>query len=572
MANELNYTNFNFEDLVTQLQNRVQEKDAWKDIYRSGTGQMLLEVMAYVLNMGLYYTERRAQESYLPTARHRSSVVNLVALLGYQPKRKVSAVGNLQFTLGSAKTKIVFVPKYTECQSSTGVTYLTNASAAIEKGNTEVVVEAIQGEIVTIENNSDGTLNQSYRINDTNVENSGDTNNPSLRITINGNVWTPVTSFIRSNSTSRHYRILNNMDGTITIIFGDNVNGLAPESGSTIRIRYIRSNGSDGNLANLGQITTINDTLYDEDGAVVSDASVTNTSSFLGGDDEESVDEIKYEAPRVFKTGDRAVTREDFMAILENYPGVAAANVWGENEEAELAGVPAVQEMLNLVRIAVVLTDWELPDETFQSVLGDFLYDNSMLTVKYEFVDPDILQVIPVLNIVVNRGYSLTGTQADVSTAISDEFVLGDTTKIGTLVKYSQILSAIHELDGVSYATMVLEIIKELSEDYDSVHDWGGILEATEIEPESIRLFVDNTEVGTDSDNGDGTGSFTDGGGYTIAGDVDYATGELTLDITPAPSAVHVRYQQAGDGNIRPTFRQICRLYGVDVESIQTNS
>jgi len=136
MSNDLNYTIYDFEQAVVQLQNRLQSKGAWLDIYRSSTGEMLIELLAYILNLGMYYTERRAEESYLPTARLRSSVRNLVQLLNYQPKRKTSATGNLVFSITSPLTKIVYIPKYTECESVDGIKFLTNISAAIEKGQT----------------------------------------------------------------------------------------------------------------------------------------------------------------------------------------------------------------------------------------------------------------------------------------------------------------------------------------------------------------------------------------------------------------------------------------------------
>ena len=92
MSNNLDYVNYDFDDLVVQLINRLSQGDAWKDTYRSATGEMLIELLAYVGNLVLYYIERRAEESYIATAKNRSSVVNLVKLLNYNPKRKVSSI------------------------------------------------------------------------------------------------------------------------------------------------------------------------------------------------------------------------------------------------------------------------------------------------------------------------------------------------------------------------------------------------------------------------------------------------------------------------------------------------
>lgn len=565
----LNYASYEFTDLVQQFQDRIKLTDSWKDIYRSGTGQTLIELIAYALNVGLYYTERRATESYLPTARLMSSVKNLVSLLNYQPKRKSSAIGNLTFSLAVSQLTTVFIPKYTECQSVSGIKYLTNEEATIEKGQTSVTVDSIQGRLVTVEVSASGATTQEYLINSTSVENNADSTNRTIRVTVNSEDWTIVDSFIDSDASSKHYRVINDQDGTVTIQFGDGVNGLIPESGDGIVMQYIESDGLSGNVANAGVINTINSTLYDED-SVAATVTVTNPGSFLGGDDEESMEEIRYEAPRVFRTGQRAVTKDDYITIIENYPGVANVNVWGETEEAAAAGVSSVISMRGIARISMILQDWLTADATFKAIISDYLYTNyAELTTRYEFIEPVILYVMPKVVLRVQDGHSLSNTQTLVDAAIAEQFVLGDTTKLGTIVKYSSVLGAITDVDGVSYANMTLEIYKDLVANYLSGYNYGATLDATDILPESVRLFVDGVYVTTDSDNGDGTGSLSSAGSHTISGSIDYSTGVILLDISPSPgSSIYVRYQQDGDGNIEPTVRQIAKLYDVDFTSV----
>ena len=389
---------------------------------------------------------------------------------------------------------------------------------------------------------------------------------------VDGVEWTLVSSFINSDTEDTHYKIVNNMESTVSIIFGDGVNGKVPPNGSTVAITYVRTDGLDGNVTYTGKITTLNDTIYDEDGTAVTNITVNNNGSFLGGDVEEDIEEIRYEAPRVFATGDRAVSKTDFISILENYSGVANVNVWGENEEAEADGVDADYEMLNKVKMSIILQEWELPDTNFKTVLSEYIYNKSMLTVKYEFVTPIFLNVIPTLRVVVSTGYSLSQAQSDIDNVVADEFILGDTTKLGTIIKYSEVLSAIHDLASVSYATMTLEIRKDLIDTYDSFFDWGEALEAIDIKPESCRLFIDDVYVTTDVNGGAGVGTFSNVGIYTINGTVNYTTGVVLLDISPVASFVCIRYQQNKYGNIEPTFKQIAKLYDVDVENIEMES
>jgi len=560
----INYANTDFESIVLDLRNRLKLRGSWKDIGASGTGETLIELLAFVLTNGNYYTERRATESYLPTAKLLSSVKNLVALIGYQPKRKASAVGKLTFSIALPLTKNVYIPKYTSCKSASDVEYLTNEDVVIEKGQTSVIANSIQGKLTQLEISSNGAVSNNILINSTEVENS----ESSIKVVVDGNLWTKVNSFLNSDSDSTHYRVVNEIDGNTSVVFGDGVNGLIPTSGSSIVITYIKSAGLDGNVINIGSVTILDSTIYDEDGSTVT-VTVTNSSSFLGGDDEEDIEEIRYEAPRVFKTGDRAVSKDDFITILENYSGVANANVWGENEEALADEVSAVQSMLNKVKMCVILQNWELLDDTFESTLSDYIYDESMITVKYEFVDPVLLDTIPVLTLKVSTGYSMSDAQDAAESAISDQFVLGGTTKLGSMIKYSNVIAAVDDLESIAYVNMVLEIRKELDDDYDSSCNYGVLLDATAIKPGTVRLFVNGSYVLTDTDSGDGTGVFSGSDPYTISGTINYETGVILLDINPSPTSdIHVRYQQDEDGNIVTTFMQIAKLYDVDVESI----
>ena len=150
-TNELNFVNYSFDDLVTQLTNRLKEKGAWKDTYRSSTGSMLIELFAAVANLVLYYVERRAEESYILTAKNKSSIINLVRLLNYIPKRKISALGVLKFTLiQGVHTEMVFIQKYTQCLTTGGIKFLVSEDVTILVGQTFVEANAIQGELFSL--------------------------------------------------------------------------------------------------------------------------------------------------------------------------------------------------------------------------------------------------------------------------------------------------------------------------------------------------------------------------------------------------------------------------------------
>jgi hypothetical protein len=555
MANELNYASYDFDDAVDQLIARLQASDATKDTYRSSTGEMLVELYAYVANLVLYYIERRAEETYLATAKNKSSVINIVRALNYTPKRKVSATGYLTFSINTPIAYSIFIPKYTECQTASGIKYVTSEDTVLLAGQSSVTVAAIQGEKILIEQTADGVASQEFKISSDSVENT------NLRFLVDGVEWTLVTSFINSIATSLHYMLRTELDDTVTVLVGDGVNGAIPASGSTINTIYVKSDGANGNAYSAGVITTVNSVLYDITGTIQT-LTVTNADTFLGGDGAEDIEEIRYEAPRVFKTGDRLVTKDDYIAVLENYAGVANANAWGENEETA-----PDYTMFNTVRLVVLLENWAIPGTSFKSTLSTYLYTKSMMTVKYEFITPEIIYVIPTLIVKCDKGVSLADTQDSIEEVISDLFVLGTTTRLGVSKRIGDVIAAVEGVSGVSYSHVTLDIYKAL--DTGSTYDYYDTLEAVDITPGSVRLYDGTTLMATD----DGSNGWISEAGYTVTGSVDYATGVVAVDITGSiAGTVSVKYTQdnaaADEGDIVVTKKQICALQSTLITSI----
>lgn len=564
MANiKLNYAKYDIQEIITQLQSFLQQTDTWKDIYRSSTGQTLIELFAGVLNVGMFYVERRAQESYIDTARLRSSLINLVSLLNYKVRRKTSARGILTFSIDNPINKIIYIPKYTVCSSGDGTKFLTSEAGAIKKGDTSIDLRCIQGELVEMTITANGALGQEYTISDTAIENSADKLNPTFKVVIDNIEWKQVNSFFESKPDDKHFILTYTLNDYVNVKFGDNIKGLAPAAGSQIQISYIRSAGLAGNVALEDIVKTVESPIYNESNEPVS-INVTNETSILGGADEESTEAIRYNAPRVFKTGERAVTREDFTTLIHAFAGVAAVNVWGENEEAAYKGVGVDFTMLNKVKMAILLQNWQLPTERFKEELTKYLYDYSMLTVKYEFVEPVILQIIPDIVIKVKSGYSFSQTHAEVRNAIAQFFELGVASQLGGIIKYSNIVNAVDDLPGVAYHNLTLKIKKQLDKDNTL---FTTTLDAFPILPESVQLYINNELITTDINQRDGTGEFT---ADDVTGTIDYATGDVSITIDPIEEddIVSVRYQQNADGNINLKFFEIAKFEDLNVLSI----
>ncbi len=571
--NPINYVNYDFDDLVTELENRLKLNGVWKDTYESGTGQMLIEFYAYLANLVLFYLARRVEEGYIATAQNKSSILNLVQLINYSPKRVTSSIGTLTFSLAETSSTTVHIPQYTECQTTNAVKFLTIQDITIAINELTNSVAGIQGELVELEYAGDGTADREIAISDTLVENDEHTRyRPfySFRVLIDGVEWTKVSSFLSSDNTDTHYKLKAETDDTLTVIFGDDVNGKAPESDSTIRIKYIRSDGADGNIYETGRVTTLNSVIYDGDSAEVT-VTVTNSSTCSGGDAAEDMEEIRAEAPDVFATGDRLVIKADFMAFILNYESVADVNVWGENEET-----PPNYDMFNTVRICILLDDWAHPPTSFKTALSSDLYGKSMMTVKYEYIQADVLDVVVTVDAIVRKGYGLSQTQSDIDDAIAAHFVLGSTTKLGESIYSSNLVESVDALPAILYHHLELEIRKTLVASYQSGWDYGETLSAIPILPGSVEVYATTNEgsdilMATDDENGMFIDSSSD---YVVSGEIDYDTGVINIEFEPDTfiSNVYVMYKQDTNGDVITDYSEICKLYAITISSIAYQS
>ena len=565
----LNYTDYDYTTLVAALVNQLQAKSSWKDLYASATGSMLIELFAAVGTEVLYYIERRAQESYIGTAQNLSSVINLVRLLNYTPLRNVSAIGNLDFTASTLPvTSTITIPKYTNCKTASGTNYLTMIEGSITPGGTSVTIPGIQGLLVSKNFTSTGAASQEYNIENTQIENNnipttinGIPDWSSLIITITSEgiptVWENVSSFLDSTTTSKHYIVRPELDGTLTIVFGNGKFGQAPLLGDEINVQFIQSEGLDGNVYNTGLITSLED-------SITPSVTVSNSTTFLGGDDAEDIEEIRVNGPAVFATGDRLVTKADFNSVILAYPSVGDVNVWGENEEAN-----PDYNMFNQVKIALILQNWILPNETFKSDLSDFLYEKSLMTVRYSYVIPDILEVIPTLTVKLTSGASSSYVQSLIDLAFLNMFELGVTTRLGVSKYHSDIIGKLEDVEGVDRVYLTLKIEKELSAEYNSLYDFAEVMDVLPVTPGTVEIYIDDTRVAVD----DGAGSWiSDGSSPTVTGNVDYTvTGAVEVNISPAPNTtekVYVRYVTDQNGDIEVGKNQILKFTSNNVDYV----
>jgi hypothetical protein len=87
------------EDLINLVKQRVNQSGIrkWSGDDASDFGVALIEAFAYVGDLTNYYIDRIANETYLPTATQRKSIINLAKLYGYSPTGFRAAILEVTF-------------------------------------------------------------------------------------------------------------------------------------------------------------------------------------------------------------------------------------------------------------------------------------------------------------------------------------------------------------------------------------------------------------------------------------------------------------------------------------------
>jgi hypothetical protein len=131
----------------------------------------------------------------------------------------------------------------------------------------------------------------------------------ALAGTLNGvTTWTPQPDLLGDGPADTNFVVETEYDGTAFLRFGDNTNGMRPESGTAFTASYRVGNGSAGNVGADSLVFFAGDSRIQ---------TCTNPLPASGGVDPETNDQIRRRAPQTFLTQERAVTMADYQRITE---------------------------------------------------------------------------------------------------------------------------------------------------------------------------------------------------------------------------------------------------------------
>lgn len=320
------------------------ESPTFQAMYPSDTATSLVNVLASYGSMLQYQLVSAMANMYTDSAYSEAGIRQLAETLGNRLHGNISSQLYCDIERINLKgKKDIFIPAYSKF--TIGDLNFFNPDLILFSLTSDVVndVKLIQGEYAKNEYTASGISGEKiYFCEDFKC------NTNYVKVFVNGEEWTTADSFlpyvVSDDSTGNETQVVilrTDADGRTYIKFGNNSNGIIPAKGTPITIEFVKNEGADGNLNNSDLDIFLTTPLYYVDNTsqrVRLETKITSKSTVAGGFNTQSLEVLKESSPYVFASGDRAVRREDYKAMLLNKCGYLTANVWGEYEEAAING------------------------------------------------------------------------------------------------------------------------------------------------------------------------------------------------------------------------------------------
>ena len=445
-------SNLDFNDIKLALKDYLRAQTDFTDYdFEGSTWSVLLDVLAYNTYYTAFNTNLVVNELFLDSASLRDNVVSIAKQLGYTPKSVSAPKAILTFDATfSASAPSVAVLRagsaFTTVFDGTLYQYtlIDDVSAPVSNGvATFQNVEVYEGSLIT----NSYVINTALKSTRYLIQNQG-VDTARMRVKVypqQGSTafeyFKPAANILDINSQSNAYFINEIEDENYELFFGDGILGKKLENGQFVEVQYLVSNGP---ATNGAKTFVFNGVIDDKDGnAYQLSTTITSVTPATGGEAVESIDKIKYNAPRFYGTQNRAVTAQDYAAIVRNiYPAVADIITYGGEQEQppEYGKVKIVVKPSNSDLLSSFVKN-EIKTELKKYMVGSVIAD---------IVDPSILYVELTSKIYYDGQRTTLLPEEIVSqvrSTIESYIEVSDTEKFNGKFRYSKYVGVIDDAD-----------------------------------------------------------------------------------------------------------------------------
>jgi hypothetical protein len=388
-------TQLDFDTIKANLKTFLRSTNEFSDYNFEASGlSSLLDVLAYNTHYNGLIANYALNESFLPTAQLRSSVVGLAAGLGYIPSSKKGAIGTVNLSVvdpaGPATRTLPADFTFSAVVDNTTYTFRTTQVLTANKEvidaqnvynfsiNDSTDIQILEGTSKTKTFIAGPTTeNESYVIPDASIDLDTavvkvyDTPSASSSTT-----YTNINQATAINSSSTIYLLRETPNGFYELTFSNGSNlGISPIAGAKIEVSYLVSNGANANGARTFVPNTTTDGLT---------VTVTTVSAAAGGSSKEDIESVRKNAPFLFASQNRMVTAEDYSALaLRNYNNVISdIKAWG--------GEDNIPVKYGVVYLSIVFKNGvsAVTQTQTKSGIQNIAKDLSVASFNVEFLDP----------------------------------------------------------------------------------------------------------------------------------------------------------------------------------------
>ena len=478
MSGAIQLTEVDFEQIKSNLVDYLKSTKQFTDFDFAGSNlQVILNLIAYQSQLNAYSTNMIANESFLSSATLRNNVVSNARSVGYTPisARSASSTTTFSYTLtttdfpsgyplflelrpgmlwltGNGKNNFVFniVDSQTAPVSTGGICTFSN-------------IVTYEGTYLTAEFTVDkSNYNQKFTLQNRDIDST------SIRVEVQQNpneeyntFFEQANNLVKVGSESNIYWLEEVNEEYYELTFGDGYFGKALNDGAKIFVTYLVTNGDLANGINSLSNFSYTGDLFTSSGEKITISPVLTAATVsTGGANIESVNSVKFNAPKSYAAQNRCVISQDYETIIrEIYPAASDIYVYGGEE----LSIPEYGRVF----IAIKPNSGESLSTLTKNYISESLNDYRIASLQIVLIDPTVLYLEYDTAVYYNDKATIkdaSGIASEVNRAISSYFVSSAIDKFGGAARYSRIVGAIDDSDpAITRNTTVLRMRRDFS-------------------------------------------------------------------------------------------------------------
>ena len=446
------FSNLDFDQIKTQIKNYLRANSTFTDFDFEGSNfSVLIDTLAYNTYITSFNANMVVNESFLDSATLRENVVSLARNIGYVPRSRTAATAGITFEVTSAsptptmtlKAGLVCVGNFDETSFvfsiPEDITTTTTSSGSGSKavfGTTDAPIKIFEGSFLTKRFTFDGSLDEKFILNNSFIDTS------TIVVFVGDREYKKVDNILRVDKDSEIFLIQEVQDEKYEILFGDGIIGRKLENDVNITVSYITTNGTSGNgpaffsfAGNIVNSTGVSVT-------PVNTPNIVTITSASNGGEIETIDSIKYFAPRLYSSQYRAVTSRDYEAIVPLiYPNTESISVIG--------GEDLDPPQFGTVFISIKPRNGEFISDFDKVQILNNLKNYSLTGINQKIVDLQIL-FVEIDSFVYYNSAQVTNVddlKTRITSALTTYSQSREVNKFGGRFKYSKVLNVIDTVD-----------------------------------------------------------------------------------------------------------------------------